>query len=237
MTERELYGFIKDQHRGVLVRPALVEIAGDFTAGALLSQITYWYAVSDGFPPGCVEREDRVWLVRRRTDWQPEIGLTPREVDRAIKILVGKDLIQTRVWKYGADPTVHISPNSDAIALAFGIVISKSPIGEKGITDPLKPWKSRNGEKEMPDPSKHPSSQNPGLDRESPKESSRAHKAPAKPEPEPQHIIDLSTVPQDRIESAKAAILDRLGIRVRDWKSGAACGLLAAELARMEAMG
>lgn len=38
MTERELYGFLRDQHRRVLVRPAMVEMTGDFMAGALLSQ-------------------------------------------------------------------------------------------------------------------------------------------------------------------------------------------------------
>lgn len=137
MTERELYGYIRDQHRGVLVRPAMVEMTGDFMAGALLSQVVFWYATArEGRPRGSVGRDGRVWLVRRRADWQREIGFTPREVDRAIRILEETGYIETRVYRFNGSPTLHLSPNADQIARYYGFVISKSPIGDMEITDP-----------------------------------------------------------------------------------------------------
>lgn len=51
--------------------------------------------------------------------------------------------------------------------------------------------------------------------------------------PKPPRKVDLSTVPQSVIETAKAAITAR-GVRIKNWDSPAARGTLRDEVARME---
>lgn len=61
---------------------------------------------------------------------------------------------------------------------------------------------------------------------------SEAHKAPAKNRT-PQRVVDLETAPQDVVETAKALIIERGAIHVKNWESTAAKGLLIAEVAQL----
>lgn len=94
--------------------------AGDVLAGLLLSQIVYWYlpdkdgktrlTVSHPSPRdrGKPDAPQYLWLAKRRDEWWEEIRLTERQVDRAVKILVDRGLIETARFKFNGAPTLHI---------------------------------------------------------------------------------------------------------------------------------
>jgi hypothetical protein len=86
-----------------------VDMAGDILAGLLLSQIVFWNLPDkNGKNKLRVRREEHYWLAKSRGDWWDEVRLRPREVDAAIKRLREAGIIETRVWKFGGNPTTHI---------------------------------------------------------------------------------------------------------------------------------
>lgn len=105
----------------IATKKILVDMAGDLVAGILLSQIIYWYLPTKEWQDSGgkhgkitklrISREGHLWLVKRRTDWWDEVRLTPKQVDRAVRILKGKDIIITKVLRFKAAPTVHIRIN------------------------------------------------------------------------------------------------------------------------------
>jgi hypothetical protein len=90
-------------------KKAYVDMAGDLVAGLMLSQIVYWYLPSRaGDAKLRVERDDHQWLVKTREDWWEECRLSPREVDRARKVLETAGLIEVKLFKFNGSPTLHI---------------------------------------------------------------------------------------------------------------------------------
>ncbi len=66
-----------------------VDMTGDLLSGILLGQIVYWHLPSkDGRSKLRVQKEGKLWLAKGRADWYDEIRITPKQFDRAIKILV-----------------------------------------------------------------------------------------------------------------------------------------------------
>lgn len=92
-----------------IVRRAYVRMAGDLNAGILLSRIVYYYLPNrDGKSRLRVNRDNKLWIAKARDDWQNEICLTGKQVDRASKILEDKALIEKATFKYGGAPTTHV---------------------------------------------------------------------------------------------------------------------------------
>ena len=64
---------------------ALDDEPGDVMAGLLLSQIIYWHLPPKGKSltrsKVHIEREGKLWLAKRRTEWWDEIRLTPRQIE------------------------------------------------------------------------------------------------------------------------------------------------------------
>jgi hypothetical protein len=98
-----------------------VDIAGDLIAGLLLSQIIYWHLPSKqtGETKLRVKRMNKLWIAKKREDWYFEIRISPKQYDRAAKILEEKSLITIanakdgtgKKWKFRGVPTIHISLN------------------------------------------------------------------------------------------------------------------------------
>lgn len=98
--------FAEDAFR---VKKTYVDMTGDLLSGILLGQIVYWHLPSkDGRSKLRVQKEGKLWLAKGRADWYDEIRITPKQFDRAIKILVDKDFIETKLFKFDGSPTVHI---------------------------------------------------------------------------------------------------------------------------------
>lgn len=95
---------------------AYIDIAGSLTAGALLSQILYWFTPDkNGKRKVIIFKDGNWWMAKGRTEWWNEIRITEREYDNAIKQLVNKNLVHKKLYKWDSNPTVHIRPNYEVI--------------------------------------------------------------------------------------------------------------------------
>ncbi|MBD1373832.1 DnaD domain protein [Hazenella sp. IB182357] len=95
---------------------AHIDIAGDLVAGALLSRILFWFAPDKyGRSKVRIIKDGHYWIAKSRHDWDEEIRISPKQYDRAIKILVEKELVVKKNYKFDGAPTPHMRPNYDMI--------------------------------------------------------------------------------------------------------------------------
>lgn len=93
-----------------------IDLTGDHNAGLLLSQITYWWSPSSkGLGKLRINRDGRWWIAKRRTDWWDEIRLSPKQYDRAARILREKKMITTNIFRFRGDPITHVTLNAAAV--------------------------------------------------------------------------------------------------------------------------
>jgi len=118
------------------VKKVYIDIAEDLVAGILLSQIIYWYLPDqEGKTKLRVEKDGQLWLAKGREDWWEECRITPKQFDRAIKILQKKGLVEKKIFKFNGNPTTHIRLNFDVLIQYLSVftqrVKTNSPKGEK----------------------------------------------------------------------------------------------------------
>lgn len=118
------------------VKRAYIDVAEDLVAGILLSQIIYWNLPSqNGKTKLRVKKDGELWLAKTREDWWDECRITPRQCDRALKILVDKKLVEKEIFKFNGNPTTHIKLNFDVLTQCLSVItqtgITKSPKGEE----------------------------------------------------------------------------------------------------------
>lgn len=96
------------------VKKIYIDICGDLVAGILLSQIIYWYLpTQEGKSKLRVykvnsEGKQVAWIAKKRHEWWDEIRISPKQVDRAIKKLKTKGIIEMKVHRFNGTPTPHI---------------------------------------------------------------------------------------------------------------------------------
>lgn len=91
------------------VKRCYIDVAGDLIGGVLLSQIIYWHLPNrDGTNRLTIEHDGFLWLAKKREDWWEECRITPKQFDRAVKILEQKNLVITDVMWFQGSPTKHI---------------------------------------------------------------------------------------------------------------------------------
>ncbi len=98
-----------------LVRGAYVTITGSFKSGALLGRIVYYYLPSkiSGGSKLRVKHKGVLWIAKTRNEWQGEIYLTGKELDRALKQLIDKGLVAKKTFHFAGKPTLHVRLNID----------------------------------------------------------------------------------------------------------------------------
>lgn len=95
---------------------AYIDITGDLIAGTLLSQIMYWFNPDkNGKRRVRIYKDGSFWLAKKRDDWYSEIRISPKQYDRAIKILVDMGLVEVKRFKFNGDPITHIRPLNENI--------------------------------------------------------------------------------------------------------------------------
>jgi hypothetical protein len=88
-----------------------IDICGDLIAGTLLSQILYWFRPSlEGHTKIRINKGGFLWMAKCRDDWWDEIRITPKQYDRAIKVLQNMGFVETRLFRYDGHATTHIRP-------------------------------------------------------------------------------------------------------------------------------
>ena len=126
---------------GYMVRLADVDITEDLIAGILLGQIVYWYMPNEqGKSKLRVKKNGEFWLAKSREDWKDEIRITPKQYDRAIKILISKGLVEVQKFKFNGAPTNHIKLNISEVTQRVKSILTfgenpNSPLGEIELTE------------------------------------------------------------------------------------------------------
>lgn len=126
---------------GYMVRLAYVDITEDLIAGILLGQIVYWYMPNEqGKSKLRVKKNGEFWLAKGREDWREEIRITPKQYDRAIKILINKNLVEVQKFKFNGAPTNHIKLNISEVTQRVKSILTfggnpNPPLGEMELTE------------------------------------------------------------------------------------------------------
>jgi len=93
------------------VKKVYIDLAGDLVAGVLLSQIIYWHLPKSRRRSESklqVERDDHLWLAKAHAEWWDECRLSIKQVKRALKILVQRELIIVAYYQFAGMRTTHI---------------------------------------------------------------------------------------------------------------------------------
>lgn len=110
------------------VKKIYIDIAGDQLAGILLSQIMYWFLPSKkGGSKLRVIKDGVEWLAKGRNDWWDECRFSPKQFDRASKILESKNIIEKKTYKFDGDPTIHIRVNFDVFIQEWNYILHNQP--------------------------------------------------------------------------------------------------------------
>lgn len=97
------------------VKKIYIDMAGDLVAGVLLSQIVFWHLPDKRNQTKLrVTKSGKRWIAKARYEWWDECRITPKQVDRALKLLRDQGLIETKNYRFDGAPTVHIRIVQDA---------------------------------------------------------------------------------------------------------------------------
>lgn len=98
-----------------------VDMAGDLVAGLMLSQLVYWYLLPNrkGESKLRVHRDGHWWVAKQRDDWWDEIRLSPKRVDRAIKILVNAGLVVKKNSMFNGKRTAFLRIDWETFRIAW----------------------------------------------------------------------------------------------------------------------
>jgi hypothetical protein len=111
MTFDEFLKWEQTSRDTIDVKRIYIDITGDLIAGILLSQIIYWFLPKQGKRKIKIFKDNHYWLAKRRQDWWEECRISPKQFDRAIRILKKRNLVVTRTYRFYGSPTMHIHLN------------------------------------------------------------------------------------------------------------------------------
>jgi hypothetical protein len=99
------------ERRAVAFRPEYVPVVdGDLGAALMLSQIVYWYLPSShtGESKLRVNKKSGWWIAKSHKDWEFELGMSRRQSQRCLGVLIEKGLIEKDTFRFNGSPTVHV---------------------------------------------------------------------------------------------------------------------------------
>ncbi len=87
-----------------------VDVAGgNLVAGLVLCQIVFWYLpTEEGHTKLRIHKRGDFWIAARREEWSYRLGMSLKQYDSALKVLISRGLIEKKVFKFKGEPTVHI---------------------------------------------------------------------------------------------------------------------------------
>src|SRR5690348_12609255 len=92
---------LEDKTNAIALKKWHIDVTGDVAVALLLAQIIYWSsAAANGTSRIRIERHGRGWIAKSREEWREEIGLHPKQVDRARDQLHAMGLITCRLMKH-----------------------------------------------------------------------------------------------------------------------------------------
>lgn len=125
----------KDSDGLTLVRNAYVDMAGDLTAGVMLSRLVYWHSLSkEGKRRLKVQKNGKYWIVKGYSDWHEECRISKDQAKRAVKKLLSRGLIETQVKLFYGAPTLHIRILPNGFLKAWTMAVAAGTEMEKRET-------------------------------------------------------------------------------------------------------
>ncbi len=114
----------------IILKKIYIDMVEDLIAGIVLNQIVYWHTPNEaGEVKLTVFRDGFAWIFKRREDWWEECRITPKQVDKACKLLEDLDVIRSHNYKRNNAPTKHFRINWEAFLPLFQQ--AKATYGEK----------------------------------------------------------------------------------------------------------
>ena len=127
------YKLEEAEKRQVNVKMAYIDMTNDIISGMLLSQIIYWNLPSkQGSSKLKVTYKGRKGIAKARTDWHDEIRISPKQYDRAIKILKELKIVDVKNTMFSGKRTPIIMLNDDIFIKMYEEIITKSSVLPKG---------------------------------------------------------------------------------------------------------
>jgi hypothetical protein len=114
----------------ITLKKSYVDMTLDLNAGVVLGEIVREF--SEYLP----DIDETSWVVMRRHEFWNRVRLTPRQADRALKILIDGDFIRTEVRHLDSKPALHIQLNWERFSESWESkvnvkrMLSKSPNGK-----------------------------------------------------------------------------------------------------------
>jgi hypothetical protein len=109
------------------VKRIYIDMAGDLVAGVLLSQVVFWFLPNkQGESKLRVQRDGELWLAKRHEDWWEECRITQWQAKRAIRVLVQKGILVSKLYKFDGAPTTHLRINPDGFLRAWELVLQQN---------------------------------------------------------------------------------------------------------------
>lgn len=124
------------------VKKIYIDMVDDLIAGVMLSQIVYWYLPShEGNTKIRIIKGGKEWIAKSRHEWWDECRISPKQVDRALRLLVKAGIIETKLYKFNNTPTKHIRIIKEQFLTLWQNLIStkrENPFFPKG-QNPISP--------------------------------------------------------------------------------------------------
>jgi len=119
---------------------AYVDIAnGDLVAGLLLSQIIYWFLPDkDGKNKTRATYNGRQAIAKNRDDWYQEVRISPKQYDRAIKILQDLNIVEVTNSMFKGKRTPFIMINEYVFLELYKNALQVMTIGEHRYSPKVK---------------------------------------------------------------------------------------------------
>lgn len=143
-TEKDFFTWEKASLDTIDFKKIYVDITGDIVTGLLLSQIIYWHLPSKKNPEENklrVVRDNKKWLVKKRSDWWEECRISEKQFDRSSKKLQEKNIIEVEIHKFNGTPTLYIHLKMDVFLNLINEQYNKST--EEDISDFTQRGKSK----------------------------------------------------------------------------------------------
>jgi hypothetical protein len=92
----------------VAFRTDYFDVLQDVNAALLMSQIHYWHmADKKGKSKLRVLKNGKTWLAKSAKEWWDEVRLTPRQIDRAVTLIVKAGLVTVELFRFNGQPVRH----------------------------------------------------------------------------------------------------------------------------------
>jgi hypothetical protein len=151
MNFNEFLAIKKASSHRINFEVAYIDMVGDFVAGALLSQILYWFEPDkEGRHKTRVTYKGRRAIAKSRNDWFDEIRISPKQYDKAVNILIKKGIVTVVNSMFNSKRTPFIMLNETNFIELYRQTIELPTVFTKGEYRSLRKGNTEMYEKVIP---------------------------------------------------------------------------------------